>query len=116
MFSSSGQKSPNSSRGSDVGEGCPAEAYFCSSVSAIRPVYIRTWFQSMQGLDLASSYPGMFGYGSESEHRFPTTWLAAIDTPGAAPTQCACIRNPEISLPSTVLPRAGAGRSAPGPR
>ena len=51
MSSSSGQKSPNSSRGSEVGivpcasfnssvEGCPADAYFCSIV-AINPVHIR---------------------------------------------------------------------------
>ena len=52
MFSSSGQKSPNSSRGSELGivfcasfnssiEGCPADAYFCSIVCAIGLVYIR---------------------------------------------------------------------------
>lgn len=52
MFSSLGQKSPNSSHGSEAGivpsasfsssiEGCPADAYFCSIVCAISPVYIR---------------------------------------------------------------------------
>ena len=64
MFSSSGQKSPNRSRGSDVGvvpwtcfnssiEGCPAEAYFCSSVSGIRPVYVRTSFEVHAGLRIS---------------------------------------------------------------
>ena len=140
MFSSSGQKSPNSSRGSDVGivpcasfnssiDGCPAEAYFCSIVCAIKTSlhpaeahgtrfelwrrnagFTRTWTGSLDPTVRFRETAGHAARAPPTKHETRTRSLDSAESAGGSSHHPAAYQNlqsirpgPRSSVPGVVI-------------